>query len=205
MLGAENRYSTFVSLAKIIMPIVGLGMLSSMFLINRAPDQSTAIPYSDIELNEILHGQRLGAPQFRGTLEDRSEVLLNADQAQPDPVNNDIINAIGVSGVITQQNGAVITLDTPAGIYDQTRRFAEGHDGVVVTHSDGYTLTSDIVRAEMDILDIETQSRVVIVGPNIRLEAGHMHLKEQGRPGSEHVDFTHGVKLVYTPTSNAEK
>lgn len=205
MLGAENRYSTFVSMAKIIMPIVGLGMLSSMFLINRTPDQSEAIPYSDVELNEILHGQRLGAPEFRGTLEDRSQVLLNADQAQPDPQNNDIINAVGVSGIITQLNGAIITLDTPTGIYDQTQRFAEGHDGVVVTHSSGYTLTSDVIRAEMDTLDIKTQSKVVIVGPNIRLEAGRMHLREQGRPGSEHVDFTLGVKLVYTPTSNAEK
>lgn len=205
MLRSENSYSTFVSFAKILMPIVGLGLLSSMFLINRAPDQSVAIPYSDVELNEILHGQRLGQPQFRGTLEDRSEVLLNAEQAQPDPENNDIINALDVSGTIKQVDGAIITLETPNGYYDQTKRVVEGFNGVIVTHSGGYKLTSDTLRAEMDRLDISTTAPVVIVGPDFRLEAGLMHLRDNGRPGSEHVDFTQGVKLVYTQSSNAEK
>ena len=205
MLGAEHRYSTFVGMTKIVMPIVGLGMLSSLFLINRTPDQSEAIPYSEVELNEILHGQRLGNPQFRGTLDDRSEVLFDAERAQPDPENNDIINAQIVTGLITQLDGTIITLETPSGFYDQGLRFAEGRDGVIVTHSDGYTLTSDIVRAEMDSLDIRTDAPVVIIGPNIVLEAGRMHLFEQGRPDSELVHFTQGVKLVYTPKDTAEK
>ncbi len=205
MLRSENTYSTFVGFAKILMPIVGLGLLSSMFLINRAPDQSVAIPYSDVELNEILHGQRLGQPQFRGTLEDRSEVLLNAERAQPDPENSAIFNAQAVSGTITQTDGAVITLQTPNGQYDQTQRVAEGSNGVIVIHSGGYTLISDNLRAEIDRLDISTSAPVVIEGPDFRLEAGLMHLRDKGRPSSEHVDFTQGVKLVYTQSSNAEK
>lgn len=205
MLGIDTSYSTFVGLAKIIMPIIGLGMLSSLFLINRTPDQTQNIPYSDVELDEILHRQRLGKPQFRGTLEDRSEILLDAERAQPDATNNDIIHAQIVSGLITQPDGTIITLETSVGLYDQSQRFAEGRDGVLVIHSEGYTLTSARIRAEVDRLDIKTTAPVVINGPNIVLEAGRMHLFAQGWRNSERADFTQGVKLIYTPSNTAEK
>lgn len=205
MLRSENSYSNFVSLAKIVMPIVGLGMLSSLFLINRTPDQSTAIPYSDVELNEILHGQRLSEPKYRGTLEDQSEVMVDAERAQPDPQNDAIINAQIVRGTITQTTGAVITLTAPNGLFDQSLQVAKAMNGAVVTHSDGYTLTSDTLLAQIDRLDFQTVSDVVIVGPDIRIEAGRMHLRNQGVPKSELADFTQGVKVVYTPPTRAEK
>ena len=205
MLRSENSYSTFVSLAKIIMPIVGLGMLSSLFLINRTPDQSTAIPYSDVELNEILHGQRLSEPKYRGTLEDRSKVMVDAARAQPDAQNDAIINAQIVKGTITQPDGTMITLTAPDGLFDQSLQLAKAFNGAVLTHSDGYILTSDTLFAQIDRLDFQTESDVLIVGPDIRIEAGRMHLRSQGAPMSELADFTQGVKVVYTPPTRAEK
>lgn len=205
MLGRDNLYSSVVSLAKIVMPIVGLGLLSSMFLINETPDQSEAIPYSDIELNEILHQQRLADPKFRGTLDDKSQVYVDAVQAQPDAENKDIIHARVVSAVIEQITGSVITMDAPRGLYNQLVKVVEGFDGVTVTHSEGYVLTTEALRAETEVLDVKADTPVEITGPQIWLRAGQMHLFTKGGPESEHVDFTGGVKVIYTPTKDGER
>ena len=41
----DNRYSVFVGTAKIVLPILGLGVLSTLFLLPDSRDD-TPIPYS---------------------------------------------------------------------------------------------------------------------------------------------------------------
>ena len=56
-MAAPNTYSTVVSWAKIILPLVALGLLSTLFLFSRTPDPNRAIPFAAVDVEELAREQ----------------------------------------------------------------------------------------------------------------------------------------------------
>ncbi len=198
MADRSGRYTTFVTTAKIVLPLVALGLLASLFLFSGVQRDIRELPYSESEIAEIITGQRLSAPQYRGTLESGDVIAVTADSAAPSPEDRQTILAETVSARVDRSDGEIIEMTAPRGGLDQTARTAFAEGGIVLTTSDGYELRAPRGTAAIDGLDVSAEGLVVVLGPGLRLEAGAMHLSGSG-PGTEQVVFTGGIKLLYRP------
>ena len=204
MFSPDKGYTTFVTTAKIVLPLVAIGLLASLFLVQGPPDETSVIPYSDVELDEIVSGQRLGGPEFRGTTAGDYSVQLVADEARPDPEQASTILAIAVAAIVRIPEGDEIRFRAGTGRFDQIARVATGSDGVTLRHSGGYEMRSDAVRAKIDTVDLETLAPVTLTSDTMVLEAGKLHAVAESGSGALVLDFTGGVKLIYTPKAGIE-
>jgi len=80
----DNAYSRFVQWAKILFPLIALGLLSTMFLFSRNVDPSNAIPFADIDVEQIARDQQLSSPRFSGTTSGGASIIVDAETAMPD-------------------------------------------------------------------------------------------------------------------------
>ncbi|HDR29767.1 MAG TPA: hypothetical protein ENN83_14595, partial [Rhodovulum sp.] len=62
MASHDNAYSRFIALAKIVLPLAALGILSTLFLISRDTPSGDDLPYSRVAVDELIREQRIGAP-----------------------------------------------------------------------------------------------------------------------------------------------
>ncbi|MEL7087874.1 MAG: hypothetical protein AAGL98_05440, partial [Planctomycetota bacterium] len=62
----DNAYSRFVAWAKIILPLVALGLLSTMFLVSRDSDPAATIRIGEQEARGLAQEDGMSAPRFAG-------------------------------------------------------------------------------------------------------------------------------------------
>jgi lipopolysaccharide export system protein LptC len=194
MARADNRYSVFVGTAKIILPILGLGLLSTLFLLPDSRDD-TPIPYSEVELNEIIEGQRIAEPDFQTVTENGSTVSIVADSARPDILNPDVFRGKEVIGQMITPEGDVIDVRSAEGSFDRSVSALTLTGGLRAAHSNGFVMAAPGGRANLDANTAETDGSTLVTGPEIKLTAGKATIDGT----SEVVVFSEGVKLIYTP------
>ena len=196
---ADNRYSQFVMAAKIILPLLALGLLSSLFLLSGAPDGEQTIPFSEIELEEIVEGQRILRPRYQTVLDNGARARFTAESARPDLSNPDRFMASEITGQIVQLDGVQIDIRGAEGVMDNPRGMLRLEGGVRLSRTDGFTLSAEGAEVQLDGQWAETTSDVIVLGPGLTLSAGRAVMKPDDKSGAREVVFTDGVKLVYTP------
>lgn len=204
MLRSENRYTRFVTLAKITLPLIAVALLSSLFLLARSPGTTTQIPYSESELAEIIRGERVKAPNYRGVLDTGTAIALNADTARPDPEHDSRTLADVIRLTLDESGGAQIKIAAGTGSVDTLSRLARGDQGLQITHSDGFTMTSWSGWARLDGTRAETDGTLTLTSPHLSLTAGRMIFTQQAGGRDQLLVFTDGVKLVYDPGSDKD-
>lgn len=198
MLRGGNRYTLFVTLAKIILPMAALGLLASLFLLAGGPEETRRIPYSDVELDQIIAGQRLARPDYQGVLADGAALSVIAREATPDPVTRGIVRAEDVVAEITALDGLRTDITARFGIFDEVEQMAAGTGGVYIQRTDGYTVDTPGIRARIDGRYAATLGPIEIKGPGLLLQADHAVLTQsEGGPGTEVLVFSGNVKLIY--------
>ncbi len=206
MVARGNLYSNFVTLAKIVLPLAAIALLASLFLLADGPRESQSIPYSDVELDEIISGQRLARPSYRSVLADGSPLAVRAERAIPDPTTEGRIKAEDITVEMISQDAVRTYLTAPRGVFDEASQTGAATGGVRVERSDGYVATTPGLRATILGDRIETLGPLLAFGPGIRLEAGSGRLtQDPNRPGTEVLVFTGGVKLIYDAQSVSEQ
>lgn len=204
MLRAENRYTRFVTLAKIVLPLIAVALLSSLFLVARAPDTTTEIPYSESELAEIIRGERVQAPEYRGVLKTGAAIALDADSARPDPDSPDRTLAQVIRMTLLDESGEQIVINAGEGALDAAEERAIGGQGLQITHSDGFVMKSWSGWALLDGTRAETDGAVTVTMDKIDLAAGRMIFRQNPDGSDQLLVFTDGVKLVYGPRSQKD-
>ncbi len=198
----DNNYSRAVAWLKVLLPILALAILSTLFLLSRTIEPSQTLPYANVDAQEFAREQRIGAPNYSGIASNGAAVTVIADSARPDLDNPDIFIAVNVDALIKQADGTTLGVKSAAGKFDTNDELAVMTGGVELTSSNGYRMTSDTLQAQMDGSAAETDTPVVIDGPQNRIEAGNMRLRLKDpdqKTGGYVVDFNGGVKLIYTP------
>ena len=194
---ADNRYSRFVQLAKIVFPIVALGLLSTLFLFSRNLDPSQAIPFADVDVEEIAREQRLASPKFSGMTSDGSEVSLVAQSASPDPENPRRLSADLVDATIKTRQGLVIEIDANRALFDGSSDLLDLRGDVRVRTSTGYSLATERLKTNIENTDVTSPGPVEGEGPDGTISADSMSLTTRG--DGQVLVFKGDVKLVYTP------
>ena len=199
MLGADNFHSRLVAWMKIILPLVALGLLSTLFLISRNVDPTKNIPVTNIDLEQRADDLGATNPSFAGVTDRGHQVSVLADQAKPDAGDPEHLMARTVVAQLRLTSGTVIDITSERAEMNQGTLTANLEGDVHVVTTDGYDLTTERLNTRLDSLFAETPGPVQGAAPVGTIEAGRMLLQTNEDTGAAHLLFTDGVKLLYTP------
>ena len=195
----SNTYSRVVAWAKIILPLVALALLSTLFLFSRTLDPNRAIPFADVDVEELAREQSLGQPRFAGTLSDGREVIFTANRATPVAGEPDQIAATDIEARVDLDDSSVLLIVAGAGLFDLAAQLADLSTSVGLTTSNGYHLTTELLRFSLGEFMASSPGPVDVTGPGITLQAGSMEIS--GTEGNNLVVFNGGVRMLYDPQS----
>lgn len=200
-MAAGNLYSTFVAWMKILLPLVALGLLSSVVFFAREADDHRTIPFvaelADGETSE----ERVTRPEYVGLTSDGSTITMKAETVRPVGGNMQILDVDAIVGVTHSVDGRDISSSAPTARFDTTTDKAEFFGQVDVETSDGYMVTTQGLTSRLDVTRIEGGGPVLGTAPFGTLEAGGM-LYTATKAGNTHLLFNGGVKLIYQPRNN---
>jgi lipopolysaccharide export system protein LptC len=199
MVGADNRYSRWVVWLKIILPIVGLVLLSLLFLIARpAIDAQSAIPYAKVEIDEVVADQRISAPTYSGVTANGDAIEFSAKRAAPSPDQADSITSEGISARIDLKSGATILLTAPKVSANGPAQTARLSGGVEVNASFGVIARTSAITMSFEKATLLTDGPVEAGTSLGQITAGRMSLIQKNR-GAHVLVFQNGVRVIYQP------
>ncbi len=200
MAAPDNAYSRLVVWLKIILPLIALGMLSSIFLVSRSIDPTASLPYSQVELDDRAREPRLTAPRFSGVTDDGATVTLDASDMRPDIGNPASGTATDITSRMITPDGATTDVEAKTGRIDGTTGTYVMTGDVVITSSAGYRITSDRLDGALDATALDATGSVVADAPMGRITSDRMQLRpDPDGPGKYVLVFKDRVRLIYEP------
>jgi len=195
----DNFHTRLVNWAKIILPLVALGLLSTLFLLSRKVDLNDQIPVVDVDLAQRAHDQGATNPSFAGVASGGEEVTFRAQSVRPDPADRDILLAQRAQAKLTLNGGGVVDITSQRGTANQAEMTALLEGDVRFETTTGYHIRTDSITTRFSTLHAETPGEITGTGPPGDLSAGRMLLTSDPDTGDAHLQFTDGVKLIYMP------
>ncbi|SEK79582.1 LPS export ABC transporter periplasmic protein LptC [Roseovarius nanhaiticus] len=200
----DNLHTRLVNWAKIILPLVALGLLSTVFLISRKADISDTIPFAEVDLAQRAHDQGVTNPSFAGVASGGEQILFRAASVRPDPEDRELVLAETAKASLRLNGGGVVDITGQRGQASQIRKTARLEGDVQVITTTGYDIRTDAIDTRFDTLFAETPGPITGTGPAGALDAGRMILTSDPETGAANLQFTDGVKLVYNPPKSKE-
>lgn len=200
MIAYDNNYSRFVAYTKVILPILALGILSTLFLFSRNIDPTQSIPFADVDINELARKQRIGAPNYAGVTDDGAAISITATTARPYEGNANLISATDVTAVIEDTTGGRLNMKAGDGMIDSEQQQVTLGGGVEILTSTGFIINTAGLVAALDETSVVSEGHITATGPLGTLTAGQMVLEKQNSAEDAHLlVFKGGVKLIYDP------
>ncbi|HKL69483.1 hypothetical protein [Salibaculum sp.] len=194
MAPADQLRSRWVAILKVGLPLAALALMSTVFLLARAPLPGGDIPYAEIE--EIARDPRVSGAQITGMAEDGSIIEVTAGQARPkgpliqiDDMRADITSAGGVDIAIRAGNGEVNSETQHARLFGLTR----------ITTSNGYEMETSGLAADIAAGRIVSEGALEVRTPFGALTAGKLLIDTPDAQTGQRMLFHDGVRLVYQP------
>ena len=180
---------------KIILPLVAIGLLSTLFLFAGRPDPEDALIVSGIDIAGLADEQRMGRPRFAGTLEGGQALRFTAERAAALADSTDLFTAQDVAIRLTLEPGLEALLDAHDALVDMAAQTANLSGCVLVRRTDGLRLRTEEMMLGLAELSAESGA-VEVTGPGLTLDAAAMRLT-----GDAQMHFTGGVRVLYDPHS----
>ena len=199
-----DRYSKMVGWLKVLLPLIALGILSTLFLLSRVVDPEAVVPFADKEIQDRLRDQQVTGPVYSGVTADGDQLSFSAEKLTTPDIGNGTNLAQDVSVVMDLVSGSQVTLTSDQGLFDLPGNRADLDGNVVITTSTGYRVQSEQLISRLSSLDVESPGPVTGDGPFGVLNAGAMRLTQEPEQTAAQLVFTNGVKLVYDPNPNDE-
>lgn len=196
---ARDRYSRMVSLLKVAFPLGALALLSTLFLIARAMDTDTTIPFADVEIQERLRDQQITGPFFSGTTQSGDQMSFSAQKLVTPRDSIGINRAEEVEANLETVKGATFALKADVAELDIAGNAALLTGAVSLETSTGYRVNTDQLTSQISTLDVTAPETVEATGPLGHLTAGNMRIFSPNDGENAQMLFSGGVKLVYTP------
>lgn len=196
-------YSRLVAWMKIILPLVALGLLSTLFLISRTIDP-TKQPVSHLDLKQRAHEQGATKPSFAGVTSGGDQVTFLAQNARPDSSDPERLIAHDVSAELRLLGGTVIDITALHADMHQSKYTASMDGEVLIISTNGYRINTERLNTRFDLLYAESPGPVRGTGPPGKITAGKMLLTSDEDTGIAEMLFTEGVNLIYKPNNPEE-
>jgi lipopolysaccharide export system protein LptC len=196
-----DRHTRVVGWLKVVFPLTALAILSTLFLVARRIDPEAALPYAEVDVEDLAREPRMTSPTYAGTTVDGASITLSAEEARP-ATEGASAQAAGLRLDLATPDGGTTELVAAEARMDDTAQELVLSGEVTVTTSSGYRLTTAEMAAKLDRTGLESRSPVVAQGPAGEITADGMVLSQDTRtPGEYVLVFKGGVRLVYQPGS----
>jgi len=195
-----DSYSAFVVWVKTLLPIVALGLLSTIFLFSGKVDVTQSLPYAKLNIAEIVREQRITKPYFSGVSDNGTEITLSAAYASSDKQDSDILNITDLSIILTSENAKTVRITAGLGVLDAAKQKAIVSRNVYLTAMPGFWLKTNglTVDLKQGVATADTVFQSITALGTI--DAGNMLVKMIA--DDQQIVFTNGVRLIYYPKSN---
>lgn len=196
-----DRHTRLVGWLKVVLPLAALAILSTLFLVARRIDPDAALPYAEVDVEDLAREPRMTAPTYAGTTEDGSALTLSADDARP-ATEQSPARAAGLRLELATPDGSRTELLAAEAQLDDVSRQMLLSGGVVLTTSSGYRLETAEIAAKLDRTGLESRAAIKATAPAGEITAQGMELRQDNRtPGAYVLVFKGDVRLVYQPGS----
>lgn len=197
-----DRYSRLVLWLKIALPLVALGILSTLFFVAETLDPEAAIPYAEVDVDRILREQGMTKPTFGGVTSGGVRIALAADSVRPSADRRSLLTGQTLNASIVIPDRGEIRIDSPEGIIDADKGLATLRGGAVLESTSGYRVTTDTIETSFHNATVMAETEVQATGPAGQITAGAMELRRHTKDPEGYVlVFKNGVRLVYEPKS----
>ncbi|MCE8538925.1 hypothetical protein KBY27_15840 [Ruegeria pomeroyi] len=196
---AVDSYSRVVHYLKVLLPLTALGLLSAVFLLSsRGTDNVSPIPFAEDEIADRTRGQQVTGPFFSAVTPKGEQIQVQATLARPGG-DNVPAEATDLVAELLLLGGRRIRLTSDMGTVQMDKDLAIFTGNVVITTSDGLTVTTEQLNAGLSGISGETPGSVRGTGPIGEFTAGSMQMGAENEGGPVHIRFKNGVKLLYDP------
>jgi len=192
----DNFYSLFVSWAKIILPMAGIALLSTLFLFARNTDQSS-LPLAELE--EMARSARLTGPTFSGITDDGTIFTVSAGVAAPDPADLRVVNIEKIRLLLSDPEGASVEITAARANYDGNTNMVSLLGLTRLVSSVGYSLETRGITADISSGTVTTAGALEAQAPFGEISAGRLTILRDAEAGGQQMVFQNGVQLVYQP------
>ena len=190
-----DRHTRLVGLLKILLPLAALGLLSTLFLFARRADVPSTIPFS--ELDRMAREQQIAEPSFSGVTTDGSVISITAAAAKPGTEGDMTIDAPRLT--LDATDGTRLSITAGAGALNTNDQTALLTGLARVETSSGYVMETSGMTADLASGEVNSIGPLAIRAPYGSLTAGAVTITAPPDGTGQRMDFTQGVKLVYTP------
>lgn len=195
MASADNFHSKLVNWTKVILPLMAIGLLSTLFLFARSTQDGTDIPIA--ELTEMAEEQRITSPEFSGIAADGSVIEISAKHAKPEDATLNRLNITNPSLTLDAADGTSLKIFAGEAEIDGFEKVAKLSGLARLETSSGYFMETTSLLAELDTGRILSDGRLAILAPFGELEAGKVEIMVTSENTGQQMHFTNGVRLLY--------
>ncbi|MDO5641409.1 MAG: hypothetical protein Q4G26_03330 [Paracoccus sp. (in: a-proteobacteria)] len=186
--------SRVVAWLRVLLPLAALAILSTLFLLPRAPDPDGALPYADVDAEALARDARMTRPEFAGVTEDGAAVTLTADSAGSAQDGNSDAERLRMTW--RTPGGLAADLTAPEGRMDGATIRLSG--GVRITTSDGWAMTVPDLDTDTASGVMQGKGGMTAFAPFGRVDADRMEITRD-EAGQHVLNLSGGVRLLYQP------
>lgn len=195
-----DPYSRLVNILKIALPLVALGILSTLFLLSGRIEPGSTIPFAEGEITERVQGQQVTGPVFAGVTDAGDRLSVRAKQLKTGASGANAAKTLTARMELAGGGSIVMVADEATFLLDKDTASMVGN--VIIDSSTGYRMISDRVDTLLSKVDVTSPGEVRATGPAGRLTSGALRIAAEEGSDTVQLLFSDGVKLIYDPKSS---
>lgn len=203
MATATNFHSQLVGWLKILLPLAALMLLSTLFLFSRNTGTTNEIPFADIDA--AAAEQRIAAPRFSGLTSTGDTLQISAEAARPDAAGGPQVTIDRPRLSLDATDGTTLRVTAGSGMVDTVAQTAQLSGLARLETSSGYVMETKGLQADLTTGTVTSDGALEVHTPFGQLQAGQVTFQAGTGDTGQQMNFTNGVKLVYTPSTAAPK
>ena len=200
MATGPGLHSQVVALLKLGLPLVAVGLLAALFLVQTDDSIGGGVVFSRGDIDALGSGLRIANPTFTGTTSSDDRFRFTAEEVLPDGAPPTRAAITRLSGTLELKDGPVISLEAATGdLHIPTQRLDMTGE-VRIETSDGYRITAE--KATLNVKDgtFLAGDHVESTGPLGHITSGSLMVAPAAAEGeARRFSFANGVKLIYDP------
>ena len=189
----SSSYSSAVRWLRLGLPLMAVAILVGVFYSGRPSGGAQEIIFRTGQFAALQGGLRLTNPRFTGATSAGEPFMVRANWAEPDGPDPQRITLNTVVSEIVQANGEKLTIQASSGELAPKAQTVMLSGGVTLRTTDGYTATTQTLRADAKKRSMISDGQVHAQGPLGQLTAGNIRV-EEGQGGVMY--FENGVRVV---------
>ena len=199
MAAGPGLHSRVVAILKVGLPLVALGMLSSLFLGSPGPD-GAGLVFAPGDVDALGEGLVIRGATFTGITQGQDRFRFTAASVAPDAAPPQRAAITGLSGEVAFAGGPTVTVDAADGdLHVPTQRLDLSGE-VHLSTSDGYDLRAPRVTLDLRAGTMIAGDAVETTGPLGRIDSGSLRVAPAAATGeARRFSFGNRVRLLYDP------